>query len=63
MSCEGCGALQKEHWSKGRAAFRCMHEDAGYYRGRVIDRPMPERTADPAELIQPLWCPKREEEE
>lgn len=56
-TCKGCGAIQKEEWPKGKAAYRCMNRDAGERCGRVVE--VAKRDVD-ASLICPEWCPRKE---
>lgn len=55
-TCKGCGAIHKEEWPKGKAAYRCMAPESEC-RGRVIDV---SREKDPT-LSRPAWCPRKGE--
>ena len=54
-TCKGCGAIQKEEWPKGKAAYRCMAPERPR-RGHVIEVEKAEFTPS---VIRPAWCPRK----
>ena len=54
-TCKGCGAIQKEEWPKGKAAYRCMAPESER-RGHVSEVEKAEFTPS---VLRPAWCPSK----
>lgn len=62
FNCSECGGVRRENAVRGKVFYRCFHQDAGTYRGRVVNGPLPVGTdARKIGIISPAWCPCREE--